>query len=322
MSLPRAVQAQLDRAAELEQALQQPPADPPQETATPPDPEPKEAPPADPPKQETPPKPPAAPPQDEALAQAYRTLQGKYNSEVPALQRQLAERDRMFAEMQREVAALKEQAARPAQPAPTEAKVDPKDVENFGADLVDMVGRVAATAFAQQAAPLIQRFESVVNRLRAVEEQVKGVGQQQGATAEQLFYADLTRRVPDWETVNADPAWLAWLGEVDPVYGEPRQKALDAASAALSAERAAAIFNAYKATKAPAKPTRPDDLSKQVAPPKSGGAAAPVAAGPREWTRAQILAHYDRVRRGELTPDVEARVEAEINAALAEGRVR
>ncbi|MFA5569509.1 MAG: hypothetical protein WC972_12785 [Trueperaceae bacterium] len=322
MNLPRKVQEQLERAEQLEQALRAPPAEPEDkapETAEDADQAPE--PPSPPPEKQPPPTPPA-----DDLDHKFRTLKGKYDSEVPALRRELAEREARLADRDRDidqlrnaVDSLQEQMQR-APADPVKATVDPKDAENFGADLVDMVIRTAGTVFNQQAGPFAAQFDKLTSRLAALEAQLRGVGEQQGDTAEQLFFAQLGQLVPDWTQINESADWLAWLGQVDPVYGHTRQAALDRARQALSATHVAAIFDAFKATKAPPRRKPAEDLGKQVAPAR-GAASAPPATEARVWTRAQIMNFYDRVRRGEISAADEAKYESEINAAIAEGRV-
>jgi len=56
----------------------------------------------------------------------------------------------------------------------------------------------------------------------------------------------LDKAVPDWETINKDPAFLKWLGEMDPLTGIQRQELLNQAHKALDAPRVANFFNSWK----------------------------------------------------------------------------
>lgn len=307
MTLPKRVQADLQAAEALEAKIQQERAQPDNTVAdaaalvaTPPPNEPQSAPP-----EPVAPEPPPPPPQPrEDFEQKYRTLQGKYSAEVPQLQRQLnelnAQHQRMLAEQ-----AKREQKAEPQ-------AADPKDIENFGADLIEMVRRYIG----QQDTAYEQRFA-------ALEQKVSGVSHQSATTLEQTFYATLDQLVPDWKDINTDQRWLAWLGETDPVYGAPRQAALDAAHERMDVQRVANVFRAYKASlPPPAKP--PSSLANQVAP--SGAASAQPTAAPAKPVLSQkaITDFYNDLGRGRYAGrEAEAAsIEAEINLAVAEGRVR
>jgi len=257
------------------------------------------------------------PSQDSIWEQRYKILQGKYNAEVPDLHRKV---HNLEGKLESAIQNL-EKATREV-PKEQPKAVDAKDVENFGSDLVDMVQRVATLVTGQ----LSQAFDAKINafgkELDVVKQQLLGTTKTVAMTAEQTFFDRLTKLVPDWERLNADQSFLAWLAQVDPVYGVPRQAALQRAQDALNADHAAAVFNAF----APAKPAQakgPDPLEKQVSP-KSAGAEQPQPAQQQVITSAQITAFYDDVRKG-LYRGKEAQaaqIEQIINTALAEGRVR
>lgn len=313
-AVPRAVQLQADQAAMIEQAiaaeaaapapdlsnLVAAPAEPP-----PPDPDAPPAPPAEPS-----PPPPAPPAARDDWEHKYKTLQGVYRSDVVQT-RQLI--DQLAAE-------LKELKRKPAEPPAPAAKpaADPKDVETFGADLVEMVQRVAERMFGATVTAYDQRLSQVESTLGALREQV-------GMSSDQVFWSTFKQLVPDWEQVNASEQFLGWLAETDPVYGQPRQAALDSAQQALDAPRAAAVFNAWKALQKPAPTPSPrPSLNSQVAPNASASAPVPAPDHRPIVTSKQIEAFYNDVARGRYKGrEAEAAaIEAAINKALVEHRVR
>ncbi len=321
MALPRQLQEQLDQAnATLETINSPPPAPAPEPT---PEPEAQVAP--EPTPEPTPAAPePQATPEPQAQSQQqpdvwehkYKTLQGLFNREVPTLQNQVKD---LKAQLEMAVARL-DKAADAKTAAATETPVaDPRDVENFGQDLVDMVNRVARASLGDIGKQLEQR-------LQQIESALQGTTQQVAVTAEQAFFDRLTKLVPEWETVNANQAFLGWLAEVDPILGQPRQAALDAAQQTLNADRAAAVFKAFTATlpQAPA-PRTSAPLDKQVSPKGSAASAPPQQpAAPKVWPQKDVIAFYEAKRRGDFRGrDAEAqRLEAEINLAMAEGRIQ
>jgi hypothetical protein len=269
-----------------------------------------------------PPVAPVAPPPQPPAPQAdwehkYRTLQGIHNSQLADLKRRMTEleqeRNTLVAQLQ----------ARPVQAQPDATTA--KDAEVFGEDLVNMVQRIAQATVGQTA----QVYDG---RLAVVEQNLAGATATVSKTAEELFYDALAKQVPDWETQNLDQGFLAWLDEVDPIYGVPRQTALTSAANERNAQRAASIFMAYKATLTPppaaepappARPTPAAQLEKQVAPRASGGAPITAPQEKPRFTVAQVQAFYQEVAQGKYRgrEQAVAATEALINEALSEGRV-
>jgi hypothetical protein len=312
--LPRVIQAQLDQAEAL-QAQDQAAREAAQARPAVVDiadlivPEPPKAP--EPPAAVTPQAPAApvqpAPPPPDPYEQRYKTLQGKYNAEVPALREQVQQ----LADQLRAVQEARS-AQTPTQPQP----VEPKDLENFGADLVDFVNRVAAMKAAEAVQPLHQRFAGL-------DERVQGVAKETVESKEAQFYATLNHLAPDWTQINERPDWLEWLGQVDPVYGLPRQAALDHAIKQLNAERVVRVINAFKA-QLPPPPKPPESLQNQVAPEPVGTGAAPPVAQKPILAEAAVQRFYKDLAQGKYRGrEAEAKaLEAQIDAAVAEGRVR
>lgn len=253
---------------------------------------------------------------EETWEHKFRTLQGLFNKEVPQLQRQVKDLSGRY----QEAVSQLEKAAKPVEP-PVTSTPDPRDVENFGEDMVAMVSRVTKNelgSLAKKFDTLITAFDS---RLASVETNLKGTSETVAYTAEQTFLNNLTRSVPNWEQINADPAFHAWLAEEDPVLGSRRQTALTTAEQNLQGERVAAIFKAFGATRPVAPKSNP--ISKQVSP-SAVASAQPVAQEKQALSQQQVVEFYNAVRRGEYRgrETERAQAEAEINQALADGRVR
>lgn len=330
MALPKNLQAQLDNADALLAAANAPPISETaptalQDLAKLPDPTPDATASVPTPRTataavETAPAPPQA--QNDPWEQKYKTLQGLFNKEVPALQhqvRELVQRDQQTA--------TQLEALRLAQQAPAETKppeVDSRDVESFGSDLVDMVQRVAQKQLAMFAQRLDAMEATADRRLKHVEQEVQGTSQSVAITAEQKFFETLAKLVPHWETLNASDAFLAWLGSEDPVYGAPRQSGLDAAQRSLNANRAAAVFKAFESTQPAAPAPKTNSLEKQVSPRAVATPEPTSQANAPMVTQKQITEFYGELSRGKYRGrDEEAnRIEQVINQAIAEGRVR
>lgn len=315
-ALPPSVQRQLDEATALEAQLYGPAPTPtvvntdvPQPAETP---QPAPAEPA-------PVEQPAPQPEEETFRQRYNVLQHKYNAEVPRLHAQLREAVANITQLTAEVQRLQQATALQ----PTSVPQDEEDTERFGEDLMAAIDR-RATALAQQM--LQSRDGEITQYIRSLEAKLENVGERVVQTDQERFYAALAQRVPQWESINGNQAWLAWLSEVDPVYGQPRQAALDAAANALDANRVAAIFNAFngltsKPVDAKAKETARKQLERQIAP-QPASASAPSQAAGEHWTQADYERAYDPRIHRQVGPEKAAQMMAEADKALAEGRVR
>ena len=322
MALPASIQAQVEQANATLEAMNKPPEAPaaaePAQVA-PPEPSPVEAQAA--PAPQATPEPQAQPqqPQPDVWEHKYKTLQGLFNREVPTLQVKVRD---LESQLQDAVVRLNQAADEKAKPVePQKPAVDPRDVENFGSDLVEMVQRVTESVLYRTAGDMQARAATLEKRLMQVENVLHGTNQTVAVTAEQTFFDRLTKLIPDWETTNENPAFLAWLSEVDPILGDQRQTALNAAQKSLNVERTAALFKSFAATQ-PVAP-KPNNLDKQVSP-KGAASSAPAPATAATYTQQQIVDFYNAKRRGEFRgreQDV-IRLEAEINQAISEGRVR
>lgn len=247
-----------------------------------------------------------------ASEQRFRTLQGMMKSEVGTLRGQVSESMTAITQLTEQLKAT--QTAQPNLP-------DPKDMDTFGAELVDMVRRQASVEIKQAISGVTAEISA---RLGALEQQLQGTSQSVAVNAEQQFYAAVTAQVPDWRALNAQESFLAWLGETDPVYGMPRQAALDHAVKEGAVSQVVAIFNAFKKTVAKPAPSPANELQSQVEPSRSGSAQAPAPAAKQYVSEKDIVAFYDQQRRG-VYRGREAemqQIEANINTAIAEGRVR
>lgn len=258
-----------------------------------------------------PPAAPATPPVD--YEQKFKTLQGMFNAEVPRWQAQSKTLESENVALKEQIRALTE-ATKAAKP--EKAPVDPKDAQEFGADVIEMVQRYATASHEA----LRQEFDA---RLRELEAAVNGVSKKAEVSLEQQFYATLTKLVPDWEAINTDERWLAWLSEKDPTFGVPRQAALSSAHQSGDAGRVAQVFNLFLSSLP--KP-RQETLAEQAAPVSAGSAPAPVEAtpAPRQMLSQKFVQTFYRdvaLGRYKGREAEVARVEAEINSAAAEGRI-
>ena len=320
--LPRQLQRQQEEVERLDREIAEAAAP---KTETPPAAEtPKQDVQGTPPPAETPP--PAAP-SAEQWEQRYRTLEGKYKAEVPRLHQTIRE---LTAKVD-EIAARTTKPETPPQPEPAKKskRVTEKDVETFGSDLLDVIKRQAEEIAADALSDLQKKVGTLEQENAQLKQQVSGVSTSQAKSAQEVYFSKLSAKVPDWESVNESTGFLDWLGVVDPLSGVSRQTYLDHAFQNLDADRTAQLFQAYKQTQAPppAPPApKPNEVQRQVAPGKSKTPPGPTVsdANSKIWTAAEIDRFYSELRAGQYrsNPAEAARIESEIDTAVAAGRVR
>lgn len=245
----------------------------------------------------------------------YDTVQGMISAQSAQFTEQLRASNERIQTLTSELERIK-------QVQPTQ-QVNDNDAETFGEDLVSAIDRRAAEKARQMVSSELQPIQAYVRQL---EERLGVMGAQVTATQNETFETRLARAVPDFEKINVDPGFLNWLGEVDPVYGVPRQAALDAAAQSNSAERVATIFNAYKQltgkqVNEQQRIQNRQELERQTAPASTRGAAQTPHQG-KVWSLSEYERAFDprniqvmgRAKADELV--------AEAERAYAEGRIR
>ena len=265
------------------------------------------------------PAPPAPKDDEETYQQRYRVLQAKYDAEVPRLHAQVREANAQIQTVLAEIAQIK---AAPPPVAPEPAKPD-NDAEVFGEDLIEAVDRRAEAKARKLVDEQLLQMRQYIAKL---EEQLGTVNQQVTVSSQDRFLSQLAARVPDYESLNTDQGFLAWLAEADPVYGIQRQVALNAAAENLDAERAANIFSAYKTLTGKQVATAQQqqarqELERQVAPSASRVASQQAPTG-KIWTAAEYEKALDPRNIAKMGRAEADRVFAEAEAAYNEGRVR
>ena len=323
MALPKQVEAQLKALEELEKQLTQgtdpKPADP--APADPPaDPKPADPPadpkPADPEPKPVDPKPAPVDPEvpEETWQQKYRTLKGMYDAEVPRLHSDVRELKAQV-ESLRKAAETKPVEVKPAQ---AEKLVTDADVEAFGPDLIEVQRKVAREVTAE--------FRSELDAIKAENQKLKDQLMATGTqVSEATFEQRLHRLVPDFQEVNVNPKWIAWLDEVDPLLRAPRKSVAQDAFNRGDAEAVAHYIGMFKQTITPVKPAADvtEELERQVQPNRTASSSAPVSQKGKTYSTADIDKMFKQVaelgNRGKL--EEAKKLEAEIDAAYMEGRV-
>ncbi len=317
MALPRQVEAQLRELEALEKQLtdaQNPaPADPAPTPAEPPqDPQPA---PTEPKPVEPTPTPTEPVVAEEKWEQKYKTLKGMYDAEVPRLHADLRDLKAQVDSLRK---ASETKPVEPAKPKAAEKLVTDADVEAFGSDLIEVQRKVAREVAAE--------FRGELDAMRAenekLREQLTSTGTQ---VSEASFEQRLYRMVPDFEAVNADPKWIAWLNEVDPLLRAARSTVAQQAFNRGDAEGVAHYVAMFKKSVAPVEPTadKTEELERQIQPNRSATSTPPTSQKGKVYTNADIEKMFRKATdlgvKGRT--DEAKKLEAEIDAAFMEGRV-
>lgn len=194
--------------------------------------------------------------------------------------------------------------------------VSKEDEDTFGSDLVDLVRRVTQDTVAQLKGELRNEFQGLQSQVQEVSQNVQ-------MTAKERFEQKLDAHDPSWRKLDSDPQFIDWLRD-----SPTRAREWAAAVQALDHVAVAEKFDTYKLLKqqsrereeAPRNAKR-QQLEKQVAPGKSRSVASEHTAADdkKAWTSSEIARAFSE--RKKYPPQEWAKIERDIFAAQAEGRV-
>lgn len=277
--------------------------------------------------------------------QKFKTLQGKYDTEMRTLtadqrtlQEQLNSQTAILASMQNAAPA----APAPEQPAPAPeaAVITATEVEDFGEDLLDVVGRKALLSVEPTLTAILDRLEKLEGGVATVQQSTLKTERDKVYDALNKWGTDRVTPPVNWRDINNSNEFKSWLREADPYAGNLRGALLQQAFEANDSARVVAFFAGYLKEQTtvtpdalePSTPATPVpqaaqiDLETLVQP---GGAqeATPASAhgdsAGRYFTQAEIAAFYADVQRGRYKgrePE-KAAIEAAISDAANNGRV-
>ena len=251
---------------------------------------------------------------EETWEARYKTLAGKYNAEVPRLK---TANDALQGKLNEQTAQLNDVTARLKKLEDEKAQaplVTKEEVDAFGEPLTDFTRRLAR----EEASKIVPSVSA--DEVASLKKELTELKEGTARTALEAFLDRLTELVPDWREINVDPLFHAYLGEIDPNFGMERQAGLRTAQVAFDAPRAARFFDAYKKVSSTGVAAAKDKLNEQVVPDTRQSAQLPT--GKRVYTRGEIKEFYANWRAGRVSDADAIAMEAEINRALAEGRVR
>lgn len=307
MALPRQVEATLKELESIEKQLEEQ-QNPPQEELEPkaelaPEPQP-----------EVKPDKPVDAVAEETWQQKYRTLKGMYDAEVPRLHSQVKELTARMEHLQRDAEVKKPEAKPTYVP---EQLVTDEDVQAFGEDLIEVQRKVAR----EVAGEFRRDLDSLKAENEELRKQLTTTGTQ---VSEASFEQRLHRLVPNFQEVNADPKWIEWLDEVDPLIRAPRKVVAQEAFNRADAEGVKYYVDLFLKSAGPvATNSKAAELERQIQPNRSAAATSQPSPKGRNFTNADIEKMFQKAAdlsgRGRIEEAL--KLEAEIDAAYMEGRV-
>ena len=257
----------------------------------------------------------------------YRTLEGKYTAEVPRLHAQNKELATKLQVVEQQVAALK-QPAPPVVPAVVEALVTDKDVQEYGADLIDVQRRVAREVMRDTVAPLRDELKLRDAKITELEQKLQT---NSGAVATMSFEQRLAQEIPDFQALNTDPKWISWLDSEDPYTGEPRRAFAEFVYNSGDVAKLKRVVTQYKGVAATPnaaeleRQKRQAELERQVTPTRTNSPSVdPQTTDTTVYTEAQMQQEFNKVRDLNRANKYEeaAKLEDVLSRAYMEGRVR
>ena len=332
--LPKAIQAQVDRANQLaaemtakpnateSDAVTETPAPPANTTESQPA---QETPVAAVTETQTPPK-------TEDWEHKYRVLQGMFKAEVSRqVNLAVGELRATNEQLRQTVETLKTVPQAPQTMNDTKVSlISPDEVTEYGADLLDIIDRKARESYL----PIIEGLQAEVGQLKSQltqgTQRMDSVEQVTVQSARERFFSAMDTTVPSWETLNNDPGFLSWLDSPDDLTGIVRRDVFNTAYGKLDALRVAKFFTAYAEANGMGQPAElpPANTLKPIvpldqlqAPGKTRTAAPPQ--GKRTYSRQEISAFYRQVQQGRYKGrEAEAlQFEKDVALASAEGRI-
>lgn len=269
-----------------------------------------------------------APDDDDATwEQRYKSFKGTADKQLKEMNAALKEARNELGDLKEQNRKLQEQMTEQqqtqaqAQQAQQQASlVTDDDVESFGSDMIDMAQRAARKVFMEMSQNLENKL---VDRINKLESHVGGVGQQVQQTTEQQFFERLGELVPNWQELNEDQDFLDWLAQTESMSGRTRQELLNDAASNFDVNRTAQFFKVYQDQSGSGQASKDSSLNKQVSPKRSSKSSSQSnTKGKRVWTQQEISQAYQDIARGALKADQAAKLNAELDAAVSEGRVR
>jgi hypothetical protein len=178
--------------------------------------------------------------------------------------------------------------------------VTAKEVEDYGADLFDVIKRAAQEAVMPLLTPLATSMGQVQARVETTEKETS-------RQFLQRMHGNMDNAVPGWNELNKDANFIAWTKRNDIYSGLNRQEMLQRAWYAGDSNRVAAFFQGFLAEEAATDPAAAEARQQAMGAaygghPQPNGSAAPTAQQPAPRVTLESLAAPGRARAAAMPP--------------------
>ena len=335
MAAPKSVKKQVEEAKRLQEALNQPPEEPTPEPEEKPNEtkglegKPGEDPEAGQNPEKDPPKVAAEAPTDQETdwEKRFKGMKKLYDREVPKLRGDLEAAYAQVEELRKEIEAVKTEITKQPEPEiPEVVELTPEEKEQYGEGWIQIMSKIAnqgSATLAKQVVDLQRQLAELKNEQANIKEVVQ-------VTNARDFYTELARRVKDatgknWEDINTDVEFHAFLAEEVPYTGKERQFFLLQAKDALDVVAASQFFIDFiESTSSSGKSAEPEpSVPEEIVEPETVSGGIPPIEEKKIYTTGEINQFYADKRMGKYKgKEKEAReIERDIIAAGQEGRI-
>ncbi len=252
--------------------------------------------------------------QSEDFEHKFKTLQGMFNAEKRRSQELLVNAEERVKALENQLVTVEKSVPRKWD---IRKYIPAEELENYDEKQLETVLKATMSASSDE---LDLRIKQEMKPLKDELENAKLAAKN---IAKDAFFTALEVGCENWNEINQDPKFHAWLSEVDEITGVERQSALSAAEGRLDSKRVLAIFKAFQRTLV-ARPDPRDALASKVMPDVNVPSSPNTVSNGGEWfTRSQIRKFYDDCRRGNVyTTSQQTDMERRLQAALNAGRIK
>jgi hypothetical protein len=201
---------------------------------------------------------------DQTWEQRARSTAGRLEQALTANQ-QMAQR---LTELENSMATgrLRAPAPEPAAPKQRQRYLKEEEIQDYGEEFFDVVGRRAKEEFD----PILDQLGERIKRLESGQQ---AVGQVVEQTQKRSMMDQLTDAVPEWRTINHHPDFFQWLSYPDPYSGRQRHEMLKEAYSRHDVQRVVNFFKGF-VTEATGTPPNASSSPRSSAPPPANGSAS------------------------------------------------
>jgi len=273
------------------------------------------------------------------LQNRFDVLEGKYNSEMARMTTALQSSQNIINQQEALIASIQAGGGKVAEQSSDFAELNPDDYSSYGSEMEQMAATVnkliKENARLRTAGASNSGTQGENDRIAKVEATVKNLSGTVQMSAKQAYYAALDTAVvdagnrPEWERINHDPRFAAWLGQDEPLTGIPRKAILLKANQEMNAERVISVFNEFKrslhGSAMPSSNATESGLAQQAVPGSAAGADIDENTDANKQglvsTEMFIKAKTDFVQ-GRITEDAFDKISNDYQRSIAKGWIQ